>query len=343
MKSRSVIATASLSALGLGASAVLLADYTSSAGSVCAVGGGCDEVKNSVFASLAGIPTPLFGVVFFAGLLLMSALGRPAHRVQYLVSAAGACAAIVLLALQAFVIGAFCKFCLVADFAAVGYFVVLSSDRGRSPTPLALRLPATAAALAAAGAFYLGASSPSDLARPRSSDVALTASAPSRDGLATIVEFVDFECPACRALHQSLERVLEPYRDTVQVIRRHLPLPQHQHASDAARGYVCAEEAGVSEAMADRLFAATELGPEAIAAIARDVGVDPESYRACMDSPLPEERLAADEADARRLGVRALPTVFVGTTRFDGVPETGALIASIEAALAEQATSPPGE
>lgn len=336
MKIRSVIARASLSALGLGASVTLLTDYTSSSASVCAVGGGCDEVKNSVFASLAGIPTPLFGVVFFTALLLMSALGRPAHRVQWLVSAAGACAAAVLLGLQAFVIGAFCKFCLVADLAAVAYFVVLSLDRGRSPNSLALRLPVAAAALAAAGAFYVSASSPSDPALPQSSDIAMTAPVPSRDGLATIVEFVDFECPACRALHQSLERVLQPYRHTVQVIRRHLPLPQHQHATDAARAYVCAEEAGVSEAMADRLFTTTEAGPEAYAGIARDVGVDPESYRACMDSPRPDERLAADEADARRLGVRALPTVFVGTTRFEGVPETGALIASIEAALVEQ-------
>src|SRR5215471_12266119 len=76
-------------------------------------------------------------------------------------------------------------------------------------------------------------------------------------GQATVVEYVDFECPFCRRLDDVLAPVLAKYPGRVRVVRKHVPLTKiHPHAEAAARASVCAEAQGQGDAMADALFRA---------------------------------------------------------------------------------------
>src|SRR6185503_6117111 len=83
-------------------------------------------------------------------------------------------------------------------------------------------------------------------------------------GKINVVEFADFECPYCRALHPVLKRVIQDYpADRVHFVRKHVPLEMHELARPAARAAVCTEEQGKGEAMADALVQA-ELSEAAI-------------------------------------------------------------------------------
>lgn len=71
-----------------------------------------------------------------------------------------------------------------------------------------------------------------------------------------IVEFSDFQCPACRSALPSVESVMQQYGDQVQFIYRHFPLDSiHPNARDAALSAELASQYGKFWEMHDLLFA----------------------------------------------------------------------------------------
>ncbi len=57
----------------------------------------------------------------------------------------------------------------------------------------------------------------------------------------TLVEYSDFQCPACAAYYPLVKKIVEEYKDKIYFAYRHFPLSQHKNAKLAA--YV-AEAAG---------------------------------------------------------------------------------------------------
>jgi protein-disulfide isomerase len=60
----------------------------------------------------------------------------------------------------------------------------------------------------------------------------------------TIVEFTDFQCPSCAAMHPILEEVLRSYGDKVRLVVRDYPLNQHEFARKAAEAANAANAQG---------------------------------------------------------------------------------------------------
>ncbi|HJL18195.1 MAG TPA: thioredoxin domain-containing protein [Sandaracinaceae bacterium LLY-WYZ-13_1] len=151
------------------------------------------------------------------------------------------------------------------------------------------------------------------------------AGAPARGAdvpLVEIVAFSDFECSFCRRSVPVLERLLEEHGDAVRLRFRHVPLPFHEHAEQAA---IAAEEARAQRgdagfwAMHDRLFAADDLSTEALVAHAEAMGLDVERFRLALRGRVHAETLGRDLELAARLGVDGTPTFFV-----NGRPVLGA-------------------
>jgi protein-disulfide isomerase len=136
--------------------------------------------------------------------------------------------------------------------------------------------------------------------------------------------FSDFECPACKALHeQTLKRVKEEFasKGKLRLVHHDFPLPQHKHARQAAILAAAADRLGKFDEVADVLFREQETWSKA-------GGVD-----AIVDSVLtPEERkklreiakdpaiLANIERDiqlGQRMKVSSTPTMIV---THDGKP-----------------------
>lgn len=69
--------------------------------------------------------------------------------------------------------------------------------------------------------------------------------------------FSDFECPACKALHeQTIKRVKEEFalKGKLRLVHHDFPLPQHKHARQAAILAAAADRFGKYDAVADALF-----------------------------------------------------------------------------------------
>jgi uncharacterized membrane protein len=102
---------------------------------VCGSPGGCSAVLGSVYASVAGIPTAAFGalayfVAFSSATLAAFGYAR-ARTLLMLVVMAMFGATLWLLYLQAFILHAFCPFCLLSAaliFLLAGIVVATPSD-----------------------------------------------------------------------------------------------------------------------------------------------------------------------------------------------------------------------
>src|SRR5687767_7560976 len=69
--------------------------------------------------------------------------------------------------------------------------------------------------------------------------------------------FSDFECPACKMLHeQTIKRIKEEYalKGKIRLVHHDFPLPMHKHARRAAALAAAADRLGKFDAVADVLF-----------------------------------------------------------------------------------------
>lgn len=322
--------------VGLGLSALLLWEYAADGAGLCAAGGGCDEVRHSALSFVAGIPLPVFGALYFATVGVLAALGGRARELLWAFAIAGGIGGAALLSIQAFSIGAFCSFCVAVDVSAMSIPMSLWLGRRGDQLPGRARLFGGAFAASAAGLIaFFGVVMAEPTAPPVAADAPLPAvvAAEQREGVVTIVEFVDFSCPHCRRLHHSLSDAIESYGDRVRIVRKQVPLPIHEFSVDAARAACCGEDAGVGEAMADRLFSADDLSDRGCAEIARELGLDSEQFAACTGSDDVRERIRTDVAAAKSAEVRGLPTFYIGNQRFEGYRSPAELRAAIDRAL----------
>jgi uncharacterized membrane protein/predicted DsbA family dithiol-disulfide isomerase len=325
-----------LALLGLGTSSLLLVDYLRPLPIFCDGGGGCDIVRQSEYAQVLGVKTPVLGVVFFVGVLLLALW--PARRLLLAWAGAGALAALVFVAVQAFVLHAFCKFCMVADGSTIALFVVAIATRRRPAPGGKGQLLVGAGAIACAFAPFLYARTlppplPAALVQIGLPDVLL---GEQRPGVATIIEFVDFECPFCRRLHQTLSDVMKEYEGRVRLVRKQHPLSFHSHAATAARAACCADQAGQGDRMAEALYGAppTELTTAGCEKLATDLGIDLEAYRACVASEDTTRRLASDAAEAKAAGLaEEAPVFWIGDVRYRGAMPPDVIRDGIERAL----------
>lgn len=314
-----------LTLAGLTVSAWLWSRYADPAAATCGTAG-CDAVRASAFASWGPVSTPALGVVAFG----LFAAAQLVPRLRRWASGLGVAAIVAgsgFLALQAWVIDAWCPWCVAADVSAISAGLLVWQSR-RAPPP-ASRATVLASVTGVSVPLAIALSLPN--ATPPAPSV--TPAAVTADGTLTIVEFVDFECPFCRRQHAQLSQLLASYGDRVQVQRRHLPLPTHPHAQDAARVACCAEEQELGDAVADALMTTEDLSLPGCMRCAESAGAALGPLSKCLDSDRPDARLAADKAEADRVGIRRLPTCIVDGQAYEGLQDPATLRAAIDAAL----------
>lgn len=143
----------------------------------------------------------------------------------------------------------------------------------------------------------------------------------------TIVEFADFQCPACRTAYPILQSLLEAYPQQTRLIFRHFPLIEnHANALPAARAAEAARQQGKFWEMYDRLFATQAEWSGLDAAAATDffyqqaamIGLDGERFKQASGDDSLAARIAADRADGEQLGVRGTPTLYIGGQEYTG-------------------------
>jgi uncharacterized membrane protein len=121
-----------VAAAGVGVAGYLTWAQLSDGSVICPAGGGCETVQDSEYAEIAGVPVALLGLVAYGMLLALVVWDTPSAR---LAAAALALVGLVfsgyLLVVQAFVIDAFCIWCLVNDVLLAPALAVLTALRLR--------------------------------------------------------------------------------------------------------------------------------------------------------------------------------------------------------------------
>ena len=141
----------------------------------------------------------------------------------------------------------------------------------------------------------------------------------------TLVEFSDFECPVCRALHDALRGMLPNYPQ-LRVVFKDFPLEQiHPWARTAALAGRCAyqQSSAAFWKMYDLIYDGQDLiSPEnawgKMSDFASQSGLNADVFKACMASPEAGAAVDASRANGILLEVGSTPTMFVNGRRIVG-------------------------
>jgi protein-disulfide isomerase len=140
-----------------------------------------------------------------------------------------------------------------------------------------------------------------------------------------VIEFADFECPACGQYAVITEpQVRSELVNTGKIRLRFMdfPLNIHRNTWDASLAAACANDQGKFWEMHDALFAnqdkwngeATSRPRGPISDLAKGIGLDMDKYGACMDNDTHRAQIQASEQEAIRRQIGQTPTfVFNGT------------------------------
>lgn len=149
--------------------------------------------------------------------------------------------------------------------------------------------------------------------------------ATNRDGSAEapiqIVEFGDFNCPACRQWHNSgYKDVLKSqYGDDVAITFRHFAWS----APKAAAASQCAADQGQFWAFHDYLYGTApqgQLSDGDLKGYASQLGLDRGAFDSCLDGNDYGKFVQNEYRDAQALGLRGTPAFFVNGEQFHGGP-----------------------
>lgn len=137
-------------------------------------------------------------------------------------------------------------------------------------------------------------------------------------GSVTLVEFSDFQCPACLAVQEPLKKILSKFEGKVEFVYRYFPLTTiHKNAQIAAQAAEAAGLQGKFFPMHDKLFDtqavwATLADPrETFASYAGPLGIDMPKFLIDMDSQATKDAVAVDLLASTRYTLTGTPTFFV--------------------------------
>jgi len=133
----------------------------------------------------------------------------------------------------------------------------------------------------------------------------------------TIIEYGDFECPACGLYFPFVERLLGEASTTVRLVFRHFPLPQHANA-------MITGEASEAAALQGKFWDMYRIIYEhqndwsnladahlVLDGYAEKIGLDMTKFKADLDSSAVKESVLADLAEGEKIGIDQTPTFFV--------------------------------
>jgi protein-disulfide isomerase len=128
----------------------------------------------------------------------------------------------------------------------------------------------------------------------------------------TIVEFTDFQCPSCAAMHPVLEEVLKTYGNQVRFVVRDFPLAMHANARKAAEAANAAHAQGKFFEYAALLFKRQDaLDVPSLKKYASELGLDRARFDAALDGETFAAEVRRDIADGEMYGIDSTPTIFV--------------------------------
>jgi predicted DsbA family dithiol-disulfide isomerase len=134
----------------------------------------------------------------------------------------------------------------------------------------------------------------------------------------TIVEWADFECPACKQAKPRLEKAIDAHPGKVRFVYKFYPLPSHPHGESAARAAVGAMKQGKFWEMHHALFDHQDaLEPRDLEKYAKEIGLDVAKWRTDWESETTADRVNRDRKQGDVVTISGTPTIFINGRLYD--------------------------
>jgi protein-disulfide isomerase len=137
------------------------------------------------------------------------------------------------------------------------------------------------------------------------------------DAKVTIVEWSDFQCPACKVYYPVLNTLIKDFPEDVRVVYRHFPLQQiHANANYSSFVTEAASLQGKFWEMHNLLFEnqdewANTRDTAYFEKYAEMLGLDMDKFRTDVGSDVVKNRVLDNYKQALKLGLNSTPTLFV--------------------------------
>ena len=136
----------------------------------------------------------------------------------------------------------------------------------------------------------------------------------------TLVEYGDYECPHCGALHPVIEAARKAFGGNLRFVFRHFPLrSSHPHALAAAKAAEAAGEQGRFWEMHHRLYQRqTQLEDRDLLEHAHAIGLDVPRFERELTARTHEVRIREDLASVTQSGAKGTPSLFINGELYQG-------------------------
>ncbi|MDP2838101.1 MAG: thioredoxin domain-containing protein [Candidatus Moranbacteria bacterium] len=145
------------------------------------------------------------------------------------------------------------------------------------------------------------------------------------DAPVTLIEYTDFQCPACGAYYPIIEQLSKEFEGKLKFVVRHYPLMQiHPNALGAARA---AEAAGRQEKFWDMYHllytnqnewsVASDPMKSMFPAYASQIGLDVERFRQDMTDATLDDKITNDRKTGNELEITGTPSFFLNGKKLE--------------------------
>ena len=150
----------------------------------------------------------------------------------------------------------------------------------------------------------------------------------TKDAKVNIVEFGDYQCPACAYASPIIQQLIDAYKDNpnVNFVFRNFPLPQHSNAMVSAEAAEAARVQGKFLEMSAMLYdrqnewSGNSKALEIFAKYAQELGLDVKAFTDSVSKNEFKDAINKDRSDGQALGVNSTPTFFINGEKVAGIP-----------------------
>jgi protein-disulfide isomerase len=179
-------------------------------------------------------------------------------------------------------------------------------------------------AILALGGIFVYSSSKSEKTDTGTVGTVTNHSTGKLDSKVEVLEYADFQCPACGQFFPLVNAVKEQYKDRVKFTYRHFPLDSiHQNARAAARAAEAASQQGKFWEMHDLLYQnqqaweSTSDPLTVFTGYASQLALDTEAFKAYYVSESANASINADLKEGQSKGVNGTPTFFIAGVKVE--------------------------
>lgn len=136
-------------------------------------------------------------------------------------------------------------------------------------------------------------------------------------GKIQVVEFGDYQCPACGQAYPTTKKLIGEFGDKITFVFRNFPLPMHANAQAAAEAAEAANAQGKFWEMHDKLYVSQDAWSslydptDMFVSYAKDLGLDTDKFKKDVTDKANEKYIEQDKSDGYALNISGTPTFYI--------------------------------